>query len=151
VAPIEIEERETNRQAAEACARALLACEAFSGEPKHAADTLSDHPLAVRNIHLPLSSNGSAAVVRGWNDCMAFLHAYHDVDLHQRLKPNDGIKAMMFDVMEYERCVSVGADHYRGALQILSNTPQCSAWLKPSRNYNPILLIANLINRPLRS
>ena len=104
-------ERGTKRQATEACTRALLACEAR----RHAIDSLEGHPLASANVHAPLAADGSDDLARGWNDCMAFLHAYHDKALHRDLRPTDGLKVLLFDVMEYERCLSVGAEHYRGA------------------------------------
>ncbi len=105
------QERGTKRQATEACARALLACEAH----RPALDSLEEHSLAPSNVHTPLTGDGSVAVVRGWSDCIAFLHAYHDEPLHQSLCPSDRIKALLFGVMEYERCLSVGAEQYRGA------------------------------------
>ena len=101
----------TKQLATEACTRALLA----SAAHRQAVEPLQEHPLAASNVHAPPASGGSDAAVRGWNDCMAFLHAYHDKLLHQRLSPVDDTKARLFDVMEYERCISVGADHYRGA------------------------------------
>ncbi len=107
----ERQEHDTKQQATEACARALLACEAS----RDTVDSLQEHPLAPSIIHAPLASDGPEAAVRGWNDCMAFLHAYHDKSVHQDLCPADKLKATMFDAMEYERCLSVGAEHYRGA------------------------------------
>jgi len=107
----EQQERDTHMQATEACTRALLTCEAND----HSVTSLSGHPLALAPMHPPLDSSGSADAIRGWNDCMAFLHAYHDEQVHQVHSPADNLKAMMFDAMEYERCLSVGAEHYRGA------------------------------------
>ncbi len=97
------------QQATEACTRALLACETLG----YAVESLEAHPLASSGVHA--LGDGADASGRGWNDCMAFLHAYHDKPLHQNFCPSDGFMAMLFDAMEYERCLSIGADLYRGA------------------------------------
>ncbi len=99
------------RHVAEACARALLVSESRRLD----SEGLEDHPLAQSTVQVASTPNFATAWLRGWNDSNAFLHAYHDIALHDALRPGDSFVASLFDVMEYERCLSVGANHYRGA------------------------------------
>ncbi len=99
------------RQATEACARALLVSESRGFNPVG----LQDHPLAQSMVQSESMPSFAPTWLRGWNDSNAFLHAYHDRAVHMALRPENEFIATLFDVMEYERCLSVGASHYRGA------------------------------------
>ncbi len=97
---------DAHKLTADACSRALLACESH----RQAEGSLQSHPLAEPGV-----VKNDQTSLRGWSDSNAFLHAYHEVALHQKLRPDDQLHALLFDAMEYERCMSMGAEHYRGA------------------------------------
>ncbi len=73
-----------------------------------------------------LSTRGTAA--RGYSDAIAMVAAFHDPELHQRLRPGGVLQSRLFNELERTRCESLGCARYAGSAHNIA-----SLWNKQYR------------------